>query len=212
MTALIDLHYLPCIAWFGVALRHSALRLERYEYFVKQTYRNRCYIVTSQGVQSLHIPLLHPGPKCSVADVRIDHSQKWVNQHWRTVTAAYGKSPFFEFYGDELHRELYRRHDFLYDLNKALLTLCLKWLGAEVRIEETLAYEEKSQVMDVHAIKDFRGTISPKRPSDVDGVYNAVPYQQVFGNSFVENASVIDLIFCSGPEAGRIVLASSRVK
>ena len=46
--------------------------MERYEHFVKQTYRNRCLIATTQGVQALTVPIERgSGEKCLIKDLRI---------------------------------------------------------------------------------------------------------------------------------------------
>src|SRR5688572_3394093 len=73
-------------------------------------------------------------------DVRIDFSQKWLNNHWRTVQSAYGKAPFFEHYCNDLHEALFSKVDFLYDLNYILLSMCLKWLRWNVTLKETELY------------------------------------------------------------------------
>jgi hypothetical protein len=210
LTVLIEPHYLPCIAFFAVALQGDTLRIEKHEHFVKQSFRNRCYINTEHGLDSLNIPLRHEHGKVAIADIRIDHTQKWVNNHWRSITSAYGKSPFFEYYSDDLRRVLFRKHDFLYGLNYELLTLCLRWLRSEVRLEESLEYQAPPELEEETVVKDYRGVLSPRKPENLRAIYKAVPYQQVFGNAFVENTSLIDAIFCCGPGAGRIVTASSR--
>jgi hypothetical protein len=177
------------------------VRLERHEHYVKQTFRNRCYINTEHGRDVLIVPLTAKHNKVAVADVKVDYGQKWLNNHWRTIESAYGKAPFFEYYSHDLHEVLFKRHSFLYDLNLNLLTLCLKWLRWDVAVEETLSYEKNP----ADGILDFRSFITPKKPDNVARVYRPVPYYQVFGNAFVDNLSLLDLIFCSGPEAGRIV-------
>lgn len=138
--------------------------------------------------------------------VEIDHTQKWVTHHWRTLQSAYGKAPFYEHYADDLKSVLYSKTPLLFDLNKQLLTMCLRWLHKDVMLEETLAYE-KTYANDV---LDCRNAIDVKNPVGVKAVYQPIPYYQVFGNTFVENLSIVDLIFCCGPEAGSIIKSSSR--
>jgi len=204
LKLLIESHYLPSIAYFSLLTRFDTLMLEKQEHYVKQTYRNRCYINTTHGVDTLILPLTAKHGKTAICDVKIDYSHKWVNNHWRTLMSAYGNAPFFEFYSDDLHRILHRRFDFLYDFNLELLTLCLKWLRFNINLEETLSYET-DYMSDV---KDCRSLINPKEGSYLDEWFKPVPYQQVFGNAFVANLSIVDLIFCCGPEAGSIVKAS----
>lgn len=129
--------------------------------------------------------------------MQIDYSQKWLNNHWRTIQSVYGNSPFFEFYADALHTSLFKRHTFLYDLNYELLTLCLKWLKLDIPLQESLAYEKN---VSLHTI-DLRNVIQAKNHRSPDNSFQGKPYTQVFGNAFVNNMSIVDLIFCIGPQA-----------
>src|SRR5687767_15886504 len=94
----------------------------------------------------LILPLTGLHGKIAVKDVRIDYTQKWLNNHWRAIQSAYGKAPFFEYYSDDLHTVLFRNHVFLYDLNLELLTLCLKWLKWSLPIRETIIFETAAPV------------------------------------------------------------------
>jgi hypothetical protein len=203
---LLEVHYLPSIAYFSALSGAERIIFERHENFVKQTFRNRCYINTEHGRHMLTIPVALPGSKVRITDVKIDYGQNWMNHQWRTIQSAYGKAPFFEHYADDLHDELFRRHVFLYDLNFNLLTLCLRWLRWNVAVEESLSYEK----IPTDNIYDLRSFLTPRNTDNAARIYQPVPYYQVFGNSFADNLSFIDLIFCSGPEAGRIVQSSRR--
>ncbi|MFZ6014625.1 MAG: WbqC family protein, partial [Bacteroidota bacterium] len=165
---------------------------------------NRCYINTVQGKQALIVPLTSKHGKVKITDVRIDHTQKWLNNHWRTIQSAYGNSPFFEHYGPDLQAVLFKKYDFLYDMNFHLLTLCLKWLECSIPVRESLAYETEI----IPPVQDLRSVIRPKIDT-LGKIYLPVPYRQVFGNMFVENLSLIDLIFCEGPGAWGVVKASA---
>src|SRR6478752_7094271 len=142
MNALIELQYLPSIAYFAALQGAEKIILEKNENFIKQSFRNRCHILTAQGVERLVIPLTSKSGKVLITEVRIDYSQKWLNNHWRTIESAYRSSPFFEFYADDLHTILFRQHTFLYDLNVELLTICLKWLKWNVTLQESMSYEK----------------------------------------------------------------------
>ena len=179
--------------------------MERHEHYVKQTYRNRCYLNTSQGETHLTVPLAGKHNKVVITDIRIDYSQKWLNNHWRTIQSAYGKAPFFEHYAEDLEKVLFKKHEFLYDLNLQLLSLCLGWLRWNVSVRETLSYEKQS----AEGIHDMRSLVNPKKNDLLAKFYNPVTYTQVFGNAFVSNMSLIDLIFCEGPSAARVVRASA---
>ena len=201
MTALIEAHYLPSIAYFTAIRGAETILLERHEHFTKQTYRNRCCINTANGELVLVVPVTSKRGKVVITDVRLDFTQKWLNNHWRTVQSAYGKAPFFEYYADDLHNALFKKVDFLYELNYILLSMCLKWLRWDMPIKETEIYTQSV----VKPLLDLRSAINPKKSDQVHQFYYPVMYNQVFGSTFVENLSLIDLVFCEGPGAGKIV-------
>lgn len=200
-VSLIELHYLPCITYFSALSQSEGIILERHENYIKQTYRNRCYINTAQGVDALVLPVVQNPGKTLITDVRIDHSQKWLNNHWRTIASAYGKAPFFEYYSDDLHDVLFKKPAYLYELNHSILTLCLKWLKFTVTIRESQRFEKEV----IPPIADLRSTIHPKKEDNLNPYHKSTPYVQVFGNKFAGNLSLIDLIFCMGPDASKYV-------
>jgi len=199
-SIIIETQYLPPIAYFNQIQQAELIILEKYENFIKQSYRNRCYINTSQGKEMLIIPLTTKHGKTLITDVRIDYTQRWLNNQWRTFQTAYGNSPFFEFYEDEFHDVLFKKFEFLYDLNFNLLSLCLKWLKWNKEIKETIAYEAKPLMT-----KDLRNMINAKNYQESNKYDNPVTYNQVFGNMFVKNLSFIDLLFCTGPTANDFI-------
>lgn len=204
-TAIIELQYLPPVSYFAALSSYSEIVVEKHEHYQKQTYRNRCYIRSARGPELLTVPLTNKHGKTRITDVRIDYSQKWLNNHWRSVQSAYGKAPFYAYYSDDLRDVLYRKFEFLYDLNYTLLTMCLKWLGWNIPIRESLAYEK----MPSPVVADLRSAINPKKNNNISSFYQPVVYHQVFGSKFVENLSLVDLVFCQGPGAGSVVKAST---
>lgn len=203
-AAAIELHYLPSIEYFCAITSFDHILLEKHERFVKQTYRNRCQLLTSQGVTSLTVPLLHSSTHQEISNVCIDYSQKWQSNHWRTIESAYRKAPFYEHYADELKQIIYQSETQLYQLNFRLLSFCLRSLRSNLVISESVAYEK----LLAPTTFDMRSHISAKKSYAFRNIYQPAPYYQVFGNGFAANLSLIDLLFCAGPDALRIVNAS----
>jgi hypothetical protein len=204
-TAIIEIQYLPPLAYFSALSSFHEIIVEKFEQYEKQSYRNRTQILTVNGLATLTLPVTAKHGKPLITEVRIDYSQKWLNNHWRTIQSSYGKAPFFEYYSDDLEAIMFKKHGFLYDLNMDLLTLCLRWLKWKIPVFETQRYEKEP----AEAIIDLRSVITPKKPDLIKKFYKPVAYQQVFGNKFVENISLIDLVFCEGPGAGTVVQAST---
>jgi len=200
---LIESHFLPSIEYFCLLMSHDTIMLEAHEHYVKQSYRNRCYILTAHGKERLTVPITEKHGKVSMASVRIHAGDRWQNNLWRTIQSAYAKAPFFEHYRDELHQQLFSAESTLLELNRRLLSLCLNWLRWEKTVNITASYGPDTD------LRDCRGMISAKKDFGHRTVYRPVAYQQVFGKSFVPNLSILDLVCCAGPDAGRIIQASS---
>jgi hypothetical protein len=152
----------------------------------------------------LPVPITSKSGKVMITDVKIDYDQKWLKPAWRKLQSAYGKAPFFEHYADELHAVLFKKFIFLYDLNLELLSLCLKWLDKEISIRQSEGYEKEI----FPPVYDLRNHINPKNGVLTNKYHKVVTYPQVFGSKFVPNLSLLDLIFCMGPDAILIVRES----
>jgi hypothetical protein len=192
---LVSTAYLPPVEYFALISEADEVLIEKEENYLKQTYRNRCYILSAHGTLLLSVPVylgsLH---KTNIKDIRIDYSKRWQNVHLRAMTASYNASPYFEFYFDNIKRTISKNHEFLLDLNMELTELVLKILKIKKPISYTSVFEPVND-----KINDFRYTISPKEKSN----FIMKEYRQVFnpGNSFVSRLSIIDLIFNMGPES-----------
>jgi len=198
---LIDLQYFPSISYVKEIVKADTIVLEAHETFQKQTYRNRCEILTSNGKEALIIPIIH-GSSGYIKDIKIDYSQRWFQIHDRTLRAAYGKSPFFEFVMEDISVILKAKHAFLWDLNFSMLTLCLDKLTLKKEILESNLYLEKEELEDF--MLDKRGKINISSNKEI-GQNVSKKYHQVFGNEFVNNLSVLDLLFCALLDSSEIL-------
>ena len=57
MKTIIESQYFPCIEYFHILKNRTDVWIESKEHFEKQTYRNRCYILTADRVLPLAIPM-----------------------------------------------------------------------------------------------------------------------------------------------------------
>jgi hypothetical protein len=191
---LISAAYLPPVEYFSILSCAGKVLIEREENYVKQSYRNRCYILSSHGTQILTVPVymgsIHKTP---IKDIRIDYSKRWQQVHLGALTAAYNSSPYFQFYFEEFERIIAHKNEFLLDLNTHLLELVLKMLGMELSV----SYTEKFEPLEGKE-NDFRYGLSPKKVPLV----SQNEYPQVFNSSgFTGRLSIVDLIFNTGPDA-----------
>ena len=199
---LIENQYLPPISYFVAMSKSDKTWLEMKENYVKQSYRNRCQIKGANGVQDLSIPIKEGTKKRIIDTVEIDYKHKWTNNHWRAIASAYGNAPFFEFYSDDFKKIFDSKPRHLVTFTQSLLTICLKALNISPMVGQTQHYsdEEKS------GLSDLRSAIHPKKPR---ARLVSPEYLQVFGKEFATDLSIIDLLFCEGPNAGNIISNST---
>ncbi|MBK9012880.1 MAG: WbqC family protein [Saprospiraceae bacterium] len=195
-ASLLSLYYFPPVNWFAALANAPAVHLEQHEHYVKGSYRNRCHIAAVNGVQRLTIPLRKgKNQQQPIREVRIAYDEPWQMQHWRAICSAYGNSPFFEHYAG-LFEPYFKaeKYELLWDWNYDLLMVSMKILKLKMPIFLTEKYEHQPE-----QLLDLRSEFHPKeliQSSD----YEPIRYPQVFEDrlGFLENLSVLDLIFCAG--------------
>ena len=209
MKAILATTYFGPVQWYQKLNRFDGVLVEQHEHFLKQTYRNRCIIATTQGVQALTVPVEAPVgeglalSKTSIKDVRISNHGKWRTEHWNALQSAYGESPFFEFYEDDIRPFFENRWEYLLDFNMAITEKMCELLDIHPHIELTSSYQNSLPFGEGRGgALDFRTIIHPKHPQP-DPDFNPKPYYQVYQErfGFQPNLSVLDLLFNMGNEA-----------
>jgi hypothetical protein len=192
---LLSTAYLPPVEYFSLIAHADEISIEREENYIKQSYRNRCYILSSHGKQLLSVPVyLGSQHKTPLKEIRIDYSKRWQQVHLRALTASYNSSPYFQYYFEIIEKIISRKTDLLIDLNSELTRSVLDILKIKKKLSYTASFEPA-----VSGGYDYRYNLSPKKKSQF--VVNE--YIQVFDNDnhFVQGLSIVDLIFNMGPEA-----------
>ena len=208
MKAILATTYFGPLQWYQKLNRFDGVLMEQHEHFLKQTYRNRCVIATTQGVQTLTVPVEAPVgegvalSKTEIKDVRISNHGKWRTEHWNALQSAYGESPFFEFYEDDIRPFFENRWEFLLDFNMAITEKMCELLDIHPHIELTSSYQNSLPIGEGWGETDFRTIIHPKHPQE-DSDFSPKPYYQVYKErfGFLPNLSILDLLFNMGNEA-----------
>ena len=201
LKALLSSTYFGPIQWYQKLNRYDECLIERHESFIKQTYRNRMIIPTTNGPLSLTIPTNHD-ISLSMKDIRISDHANWRHVHWNALLSAYGESPFFEYYQDDIRPFYEKKYEFLFDFNMETTEKMIELLDIRPKISITEAYIQSKELKEEDEIKDFRDAIRPKKPLP-DAEFVPKRYYQVYGqkHGFLPNMSILDLLFNEGNEA-----------
>ena len=189
MKVLLPISYLGPVSYYSTLLKSEEIFIETKEHFVKQSVRNRCVILSANGVQTLSIPKERKSAdKTLITNIRISNTQNWQKLHWQALISSYNSSPFFEYYKDNLE-ELYLIPQLnLFDFNIKLTETILSFLQTEKQIKFTSEFSD-----------DFDGIDLRNHTFNNNNMEN---YEQVFADKieFQPDLSVLDLLFNLGPE------------
>lgn len=183
MNCVLHTTYLGPVGWYAALLSGEA-EISDGECYRRQTERNRCNIATANGVQQLTVPVTLPSRQsshCMIRDVRISDHGNWQRQHWQALQSAYGMSPFFDYFADDLHPFYEKKWEWLFDYNNEITSTVLQLFGVDSTVEVT-------DSAAVHPCSEFSGKVGE--------------YYQTFKrrHGFLDNLSIIDLLCNEGPE------------
>lgn len=171
------------------------------EDYRKMSFRNRFVVAGSNGIIPLSVPLvMGRNQKLPFKNVRISYQQNWQLMHWRTLTSCYNRSPFFEYYKNDVEAFFAKQWVFLFDWNLAILNWLQKILNfpAEIIVSEQIP-EDTEDLREKWLPKNFQ-------KGDLE-----IRYPQVFESKigFQKNLSILDLLFNMGPHAANVLNSSS---
>lgn len=163
----------------------AAVMIEACEHYVKQSWRNRCRFYAADGAQTLNYPVLHEDFGKPLSQMRIDWKTDWLTRHKRAIVSAYGNSPYFEYYQDELFAILDSRPALMLDFNTEILRFLLRKTGIPAEIRFTAEWTAP----DRFPCDAGKGANEAAPPETSDGVVrnpNGFPVLSVEGRAVTD--------------------------
>lgn len=214
--------YIPWRGYFDQISRADIFVFYDDVQYDKHGWRNRNQIRTAHGREWLTIPVHSHDvieKSLSINQVEIDWSKPWNAAHWKALTFAYGRAPYFRNYAPLLE-SFYQRHDvFLADFTIDLTVALAKEIGIlHTRFmrssEMDLTGRKTDRLLQVltrlgadHYISgpSARNYIEEEKLTSA-GItlefmdYNYPEYPQLH-QPFDPNLCILDLLFMTGPKA-----------
>jgi len=194
MNIILDNQYCPPISYFALLLKAENCLIEKHENFVKSSNRNRCRIAGPNGLQMLSIPIdSGKSHRQLFKDIISSNAIDWQKNHWQSLCSSYRRSPYFEFYEDELKPLFADNSVLIFDLNTQIIKKIIGLLKLDISLAYTTSYQ-----------KDYDGFLDARNLYKENMFAPALPhYIQVFGDRhpFLSDISILDLLFNQGPQA-----------
>ena len=188
-SIILPTSYFPPIQYFLYLTKYSNIYIENSEHYKRHSIRNRAWILGANGKILLTVPIVRKKySKTFIKNIKIA-DQNWQKKHINSIQSAYGSSPFFIHYFDEIKKIIHKKHTFLIDLNADIMSYLIEELEIKAQMKNTDQYIKKYPAINL----DKREKIELEYPMP--------KYYQVFNKKFIKNMSIIDLIFNLGPNA-----------
>ena len=168
------------------------------------SFRNRCLVTGAQGIISLSVPLRNGrNQQLPMNKVLISDTDNWQSRHFKSIQSAYNRSPFFEYYKNEIAGLYSKECNLLAEWNLH----CLNWVKEKLEWNIEIRFTELAIPFQAKGIDDRRNRVLPKNYND----WNPVKYRQVFEErtGFFPNLSILDLLFNTGKQAGGLLRQAS---
>jgi len=203
---VFSVSYFPNILTTSLLLKSSDVFIEGQENFIKQSYRSRCYVLGPNDILTLYVPVVGGRKNIPIREICVDHSQRWADVQWRSITSAYQKAPFFEHYEEIVKKVIFSKEERLFNLALKSMTATFQMLRREFNYQLTSHFQKEYTSGE----RDFRKMLNKNYQEHQPDIFAAKSYQQNFGKLFVHNLSVLDIIFCEGPNAVELIIDSSQ--
>ncbi|MEO8732986.1 MAG: WbqC family protein, partial [Flavobacteriales bacterium] len=192
---LLSAFYFGTVEHYALIAKSTLVTIDTGEHYERQSYRTRTGIIGPNGKQDLIVTIdRRSGEKMPMHTVELSYTEPWNARHVQAIRSAYGQTPWFIHYIDEIETVLLKKYDRLMDLDLATMRLAMRWLGLKTEVVVSPTYVEEFASSEGVLLEDHRTDFNPKR-SLPKAIPEIGPYTQVFADrhGFTGRMSIIDL-------------------
>ena len=199
-----DITYFGPISFFKELSKYEQVYYDHQAGFTKMSFKNRMIITSSQGPLLLTIPIVGGrDQKTAIEDIFIAYDAPWREQHFKSITTNYQRSPYFEYYKDSLHLLYSNKPEKLVDF----LLICQDWMTKQIKANWEIV---SSQQTSEYTITQTTKHVHPWLPKNYMNCPDLIEYHQVFSDKlgFVNNACILDMLFCIGGKQTKLAIST----
>lgn len=213
--ALLLPQFAPNLYDLSIMLQADQVVLQDIEQWSRKSSVHRAQIRTPEGTQWINIPIRTEDRKKAVKDVRIDHSEDWINPLLRTIEYNYRNSIYYDFYEPEIKADFESARDYTYLMPFVLYIQKRLFQFMDIEIDYIFASNLDSYSSNPDKfVEDFGANIlfqehdsrhylrQAKMKSEPE--FEHPVYHQHF-DGFEPWCSILDILFQFGPESFKIV-------
>jgi len=228
VAAIHQPNYLPWLGYFYKVINCDVFVFLDSVQYTKNSFINRNKIKTPQGAIWLTVGVLSKGKYGQlISETKINNDISWSKNHWKSVSQAYSRAPYFDNYEKYL-AGIYQKHwEYLADLNETLIKancdmlaitnvqfikasdLNVSGTGTELLINICKEVEADTYLSGFGGVKYMEE--DKFRESGIELKYYSFEhpvYHQLWGD-FIPNLAIIDLLFNEGERSLQILKEST---
>lgn len=184
------------IRYWAAAVAAGRVVIDTDETHLRNRHSHHRYSVLGpNGVQDLSVAIAGGSRNNATAmrDVLISEHGDWRRMHWGALYSSYGRTPYFDYVADDLHRVIHGTQTHLLDFNHQMCEVVIEVMDLPVVMEYA------PQPME-HDAADLRGRMDTKLGDSLP--ITDVPYYQQWSDKhgFTPGLSILDLMMNMGRE------------
>lgn len=208
---------IPTLHDLAIMLHTDLVVLQDLEEWSRKSRVHRAKIRTPEGTQYINIPIMTDDRDKPIRQVRIDHSEDWIEPLLRSLEFNYRNSVFYDFYEPEIRSDFESATEYSYLLNfnlhirkRIFRFLEVGDLSEFILSSDLDEYDSDPDELAKHLNADQYFQEPGARHYQRQGKnkskikFKHPEYRQHF-EGFEPNCCLLDLLFQYGPESFRVI-------
>tara|TARA_B100000700_G_scaffold101787_1_gene114713 strand:+ start:1902 stop:2582 length:681 start_codon:yes stop_codon:yes gene_type:complete len=211
--------YFPWINLFFKMMKSDKFIFLDHVQYSRRSFQNRNILGKDGNFFYITVPIKYSSRDTLIKDIKIDNSKKWKEDHIKNLHHCYKKTKFFKIVMDLIETEFFKNHEYLNDLNQALIQTIASKMGIKCEFVSSYRLNVKGKKSDlilnlckkINAEEYITGTGSKGYLEEEKFKQNKIQvnyiklndvryFQENSKKKFIKDLSILDYLFNVGFE------------